>query len=480
MGLKEKTVSSVLWSILERFSVMGINFVLSIIIARLVQPSDFGAIAMLSIFLAISNVFVDSGFANALIRKTNRTDVDNSTVFYFNIAVGLGIYALLFIVAPLIASFYKMPVLTNVLRLIALVIFFNSLSIVQQAVLTANLNFKSQAKISVFSVLFSGIVGVLMAYWGYGVWALATQMVVSSFLRMVLLWVYVDWHPIKAFSRQSFRSLFGYGSKLLVANLVVTINSSICSLILGKKFAATELGYYNRGEQFVNFPLNSITAIFQRVTFPVFSLRKDNIPLLREYYLKTIRVTAMLVAPVMALLFVFAEDVVVLFLTEKWLPSAILMQILVFTFAWSPIFSINMNILSVLGYSKYVLNIELVKIVFRVTAIILAVPLGVKTICCALAVITFINTFFYTRYTNKVIQVGWLEQMSHIVLYVFVSVVVGVCVCWGVGFIDALLWRLIFGIASFSLFYLLVLRFFDYDNWKFMVSLLPGKKESKI
>ena len=177
MGLKEKAVNSVLWSVVERFSVMGINFVMTIIIARLVEPTDFGAIAMLTIFLGISNVFIDSGFANALIRKTDRTNIDNSTVFYFNIGVGIGIYLLLFVTAPLIASFYKMPILKDILRVITLVILFNSLSIVQQAILTANLNFKSQAKISVISVLLSGSIGVVTAYWGYGVWALAIQMV---------------------------------------------------------------------------------------------------------------------------------------------------------------------------------------------------------------------------------------------------------------------------------------------------------------
>lgn len=477
MGLKEKAVNSILWSTVERFSVMGINFILSLIIARLVLPSDFGAIAMLSIFLGISNVFIDSGFANALIRKKERTDVDNSTVFYFNIIVGLGIYILLFFASPSIASFYNMPILTNVLRLISLVILFNSLSIVQQAILTANLNFKSQAKISLFAVLFSGVIGIILAYWGYGIWALAMQMVISSFIRMILLWFYVGWHPIKAFSKESFYSLFGYGSKLLAANLVVTINSSVCSLILGKKFSATQLGYYNRGEQFVNFPLNSITAIFQKVTFPVYSLRKDNIPMLREYYLKTIRITCMLVAPIMALLFVLAPDIIMLFLTEKWLPSVELMKILIFTFAWSPIFSININILSVLGYSRFVLNIELIKIVLRIAAILFAVPMGLKAVCYILAIITFFNTFFYAYYTNRVIRVNWLLQMSHMIFYILVSVVIAICVYLSIDLMESNLYRIINGFILYSVCYLLVLRYFDKDNWIFMVSLVTKNKK---
>lgn len=474
MGLKEKTVNSVLWSLVERFSVMGINFVLSIIIARLVTPTDFGAIAMLTIFLGISNVFIDSGFANALIRKTDRTDIDNSTVFYFNIVVGLCIYFLLFFASPFIASFYKMPILKPVLRIIALVIFFNSLSIVQQAILTAKLDFKSQAKISLLSVSISGLIGVIMAYYNFGVWALATQMTIAALLRMILLWVYVRWQPIKAFSKESFNSLFSYGSKLLGANLIVTLNGSISSLILGKKFNAEQLGYYNRGEQFVNFPLNSISAIFQKVTFPVFSLRKDNLLLLREYYLKTIRVTCMLIAPAMAIMFILAKDIVLIFLTEKWLASVELMRILIFALAWTPIFSININILSVLGYSKHVLNIELSKTILRILSIIIALPYGIKAICIALAISTLINTFFYTYFTYKVIRVGWIIQMSQCYIYIISSIIIGVFVNYILLNFNNSWLRIIFGIFIFSLLYLMILYLFDRNNLKYITSLIPS------
>ena len=324
MGLKEKTVNSVLWGSIERFSVMGINFILSIIVARLVLPADFGVIAMTTIFLGVSNVFIDSGFANALVRKTDRTEIDNSTVFYFNIGVGITIYVIIFFSAPLIASFYNIPILLEVMRVIGLVILWNSLSVVQQAILTAKLDFKSQAKISLISVSASGIIGVILAYYGLGVWALVAQIVSAALGRMLLLWLYVKWLPQWSFSVDSFKSMFSYGSKLLMSNLVVTIGSSINSLILGKTFPADQLGYYNRSEQFVNFPLNSITAIFQKVTFPVYCLRKDNIPILREFYLKTICVIAILIAPAMAILFLLSQDIIILLLTEKWALEPIL------------------------------------------------------------------------------------------------------------------------------------------------------------
>ena len=475
MGLKEKTVNSVLWGSIERFSVMGINFILSIIVARLVLPADFGVIAMTTIFLGVSNVFIDSGFANALVRKTDRTEIDNSTVFYFNIGVGITIYVIIFFSAPLIASFYNIPILLEVMRMIGLVILWNSLSVVQQAILTAKLDFKSQAKISLISVSASGIIGVILAYYGLGVWALVAQIVSAALGRMLLLWLYVKWLPQWSFSVDSFKSMFSYGSKLLMSNLVVTIGSSINSLIWGKTFPADQLGYYNRSEQFVNFPLNSITAIFQKVTFPVYCLRKDNIPMLREFYLKTICAIAILIAPAMAILFLLSQDIIILLLTEKWAPAAVLMQILIFTFAWSPIFSINMNILSVLGYTKYVLNIEIVKMVLRIAVILLAAPYGLKLICYLLACVAFFNTFIYSYYINKAIQVNWRTQMSYIIPYIVASVIIGIGVDYFIQIIESRLLRIIICLGIFLISYLVALRLFDRDNLNFLLSLLPRR-----
>ena len=209
MSLKQKSVSAVVWNSVERFSVQGVNVVVSVLIARLVSPDDFGVIAMLAIFLGVANTFVDSGFANALIKKLDRTEVDNSTAFYFNIAVGLVAYFVLFFTAPLIARIYSMPALADVLRVSAFSVVFNSLAIVQQAILTANINFKSQAIISLAAAVVSGVIGVVMAYAGFGVWALVAQMLGSSFVRMALLWVIVRWKPLAEFSVKSFREIFG-------------------------------------------------------------------------------------------------------------------------------------------------------------------------------------------------------------------------------------------------------------------------------
>ncbi len=327
--LKKKTIIGTFWSAIDRFSVQGINFILSLIIARLLEPSDYGIIAMISLFLTLSNTFVDSGFANALIRKNDRTETDNSTVFYFNIVIGIIVYAIVWMLAPYIANFYNMPLLDKVMKVTALTIPFYSLSIVQQAILTINIDFKSQAKISVISAFLSGVIGVILAYNEAGVWSLSIQMISAAFFRMLLLWWYIKWLPTKSFSKRSFEELFSFGSKLLLANIVVTVGNNITTLIIGKKFAQKQLGFYNRAEQIGYFPATNLTAILQRVTFPVFSQIQDGPITLRNSFLKTIQVTSLLTFFIMGSLFILAEPLIIALLTSKWSSSIKLLQILI-------------------------------------------------------------------------------------------------------------------------------------------------------
>lgn len=476
-SLRDKAVNAVLWSAMEKLSVQGINFLIGILVARMVTPGDFGAIAMLTVFLGIANTFVDSGFANALIRKLNRTEIDNSTVFYFNIAVGAVAYLVLFLAAPFIAGFYRMPILIPVLRAVSLSVVFNSLAIVQQAILTSNIDFKSQAKISVGAALISGAVGIAMAYMQYGVWALAAQMISSAFVRMAMLWIVVRWRPVRAFSRQSFKELFGYGSKLLLSNLVVNISGNVTGLIIGRKFSSASLGFYNRVEQLTFFQANNVSAILQRVTFPVFSKRQNDKTALRQYYLKIISITSMLVIPAMAILFVFAEPLISTLLTEKWIPAASLIRILVFFAVWIPFQALNLNILCVVGNSGHVLRIETLKGILYVTAILLAIPYGLEYVCYAMAIISFLCSFVYAKYTKRSIDVNWLDQIRRAVPYVAMSVTAGTVVFFTTACIDSYLMKLIIGITAFLIFYVTLLLIIDRENVRFIRTLIPKHRK---
>ncbi|MDR1761766.1 MAG: lipopolysaccharide biosynthesis protein, partial [Bacteroidales bacterium] len=250
MSLKQKTISGILWSSIERFSVQGIQFVLQIIMARLLLPADYGLIGMLAIFLAVSQSFIDSGFANALIRKQNRTEVDFSTVFYFNIVVGILFYFILFFTSPYIAEFYEAPILESLTKVVALNVFINSLTIVQRAKFTINVDFKTQTKASLLAVIISGAVGILMAYQGFGVWALVVQTITNGTINMIMLWIYSKWRPQFVFSITSFKEMFSYGSKLLLSGLIDTTYNNIYTMVIGKKFSQVDLGYFTRADQF--------------------------------------------------------------------------------------------------------------------------------------------------------------------------------------------------------------------------------------
>ena len=250
-SLKQKTISGVLWSCVERFSVQGIQFVIMVII---LLPSDYGMIGMLAIFIAIAQTLIDSGFSNALIQKKDRSEIDYSTVFYFNIVVGIILYFILFFSSPLIARFYNTPELTGLTRVLALNLFINSLAVVQRAILSIKIDFKTQAKASFSAAIISGIVGIVMAVTGFGGWSLAVLAVLNAFVNTVLLWIFSKWIPLKVFSFESFKKLFAFGSKLLASGLLDTIYRNIYTIVIGKKFASTDLGYFTRADQFAQFP----------------------------------------------------------------------------------------------------------------------------------------------------------------------------------------------------------------------------------
>lgn len=277
-SLKKKTVNGVIWSAIDRFSTQGIQFVFSILIARLLMPSDYGVIAMLGIFLAVSNTFIDSGFGTALVQKANRTETDFSTVFYFNIVVAIIFYALLWLASPYIASFYNIPMLKDVTRVVALTLVFSALGGIQNAKLSIAINFKTRAIISLTSALSTGFMGLYLAYRGYGAWALVFQMVFSSLLNTILLWCFVRWMPSLVFSWQSFRQLFSFGSKLLASALLDTIYNNVYTLVIGKVYSSSSLGLYSRASGLAQYPSSNITGVLQSVTFPVLcSIQNDTV-----------------------------------------------------------------------------------------------------------------------------------------------------------------------------------------------------------
>jgi O-antigen/teichoic acid export membrane protein len=429
--LTQKTVSGLLWSSIERFSVQGVSFVIGIIIARLLQPSDFGLIGMLAIFLAVSQSFIDSGFSNALIRKQNRTEVDFSTVFYFNIVVGLLFYFLLFFTSPFIAAFYDAPILESLTKVVAINIFINSLAIVQRAKFTINVDFKTQMKASLLAVVLSGTVGITMAYSGFGVWALAVQSIVSSVINVAMLWIYSRWMPIKRFSISSFKEMYAFGSRLLISGLIDTIYKNIYILVIGKKFSTADLGYYTRADSLSQFPSSNITGIIRRVTYPVLSSIQDDKGRLRIAYSKMIKLSTFVIFPMMLGLAAIADPFVHLILTDKWANVVPLLQILCFAYMLYPVHAMNLNALLVMGRSDLGLRLEIIKKILGVVILCLTIPFGVPIMCCGSLVSSFLALFINTHYTGKLLQIGFITQMRDIMPSFLYSFSMGAIV-WGI------------------------------------------------
>ena len=460
-SLKHQAVKGVMWSAVERFSVQGIQFILTIIIARLVLPSDYGLIAMLSIFLAIAQVFVDSGFSNALIQKKDRTETDFSTVFYFNIFISIVFYLLLYFSAPYIASFYNEPDLSPITRWIGLNIIISGFSIVQRAILTINVDFKKQAKASLTAVLISGVIGILLAYKGWGVWALVIQTLSNSLLNTLLLWIFAKWIPKWIFSRDSFSVLFSFGSKLLLSGLLHTIYINLYSLVIGRRYTSMDVGFYNRAYQFASFPSINIVGIINRVIFPIQCEIQDNNELLKISFLKYLRMSCFIIFPLMIILAVLSKPLILLLLTEKWLPAAELLSILCFAYMWYPVMVVNNQILNVKGRSDYFLYAEILKKAIAITILFITLPFGVQTLCWGIVVYNFFDMIIIFYYSKKVIYIKYLEQICNIMPLFFISLLTGGMVCLSRYFFEGyLLAQLLLGILIGLLVYILACSIF--------------------
>ena len=453
-SLKEKTVIGVVWSAIDRFSAQGIQFVFSILIARQLLPEDYGVIAMLGIFLGVSQAFIDSGFGAALIRKIDRTEVDFSTVFYFNIAVAVILYFILFSTAPAISRFYNTPQLEAVTKVVALNLIIGSLSGIHNAKLSIDINFKSRAKISIVSTFLTGLVGLWMAYNGYGVWALVVQSVFSSVIRTIMLWIVVKWHPQLVFSWKSFKELFSFGSKLLASGLLDNIYNNLYTLVIGKVFSPSVLGLYSKANAFAEFPSSNITGILQGVTFPVLSSIQNEETRLADAYKRFLKISAFIVFPMMVGLASVADPFIRLILTDKWEGSIYLLQIICFSMMWYPIHAINLNILQVKGRSDYFLKLEIIKKVQGVLILCITVPMGIVAMCYGGVISSLISLFWNTFYTKRLIGYSFLDQMRDLLPILIHSLVMGIVVSLVVYCMPNEWFKLVIGILSGVIYYI--------------------------
>lgn len=455
-SLKHRTFKGTIWSSVERFSVQGISFIVMIIMARVLTPDDYGLVGMLTIFIAVAQSLVDSGFSNALIRKQNRSEIDNSTVFYFNIVIGVVLYILLFLSAPIIADFYEEPILMPMLRIISLSIPINSLVIVQRALLTVSLDFKTQAKASLTAAIIAGAVGITMTYSGFGVWSIVWYQIANLSINAILLWVLSNWHPRLVYSWSSFRELFGFGSKLALSGIIDTLYNNIYLIIIGKIFKASDLGYYTRASQFAQFPSSNLTGIIGRVTYPVLCTIQHDDDRLRIVYRRFLRLSAFIVFPLMIGLAAIAKPLILILLKEKWMFASTLLSIICFSMMWYPIHAINLNLLQVKGRSDLFLKLEIIKKMIGVAILCTTVPLGLIAMCYGSIASSILCLVVNTHYTGKLIQVGFLIQMRDLLPSLGYSMSMGVLV-WLIVHVLPHPWLQLTGGVIFGIVYFLLI-----------------------
>lgn len=477
MSIKQQASKSVFWSAVERLSSQGIQFVLSLIIARILLPSDYGLIAMLGIFIAISQIFIDSGFANALIQKKNRTETDYATVFYFNIALSVIVYLILYFTAPFIAAFYEQPRLIDITRVVGLVLIINSFGIVQQARLTVDLDFKRQAQATLVAVTISGLLGIGMAYAGYGVWVLVVQNLVNNLIRVVLLNIYSRWRPRDRFSVESFRTLFGFGSKLLLSSLLHTIYTNLYTLIIGKKFSSSELGFFNRAYTLAQFPSTNFTNIIVRAIYPIQTRMQDDEKQLYDMFLKYLRMACFLIFPVMIAFAVMAEPLVKLILTDKWLPAVPLIQILCIAFMWDPVMKINHNMLNVKGRSDYFLYAEIFKKIAAFAILFASIPFGVKVMCMGLILYSFVDIAIISFYVHRLTRITLFTQVRVLFPVVLLTFSMGAVMYLFIVMFSNPWLQLITASLTGILYYLGCAYLFKFQEIKTLISLAKNIKK---
>ena len=421
--LKTKTINALLWSSIERFSVQGIQFFLGIVLARILFPADYGLIGMIAIFISISQSLVDSGFSQALIQKKDACERDFNTVFYFNIIVATIVYGVLYLIAKPIAVFYGEPLLELLVKMVSLNIVFSSFSVVHLAKLSRDLNFKLQTKISLISIIVSGACAIYFAHQGFGVWALVAQGLFKNGINSLLLFVFSNWKPKLMFSLKSLRSLFAFGSKLLLSGLLNAVYNNIYYLVIGRFYTASDLGFYTKANQLQLLPSETITVIIQRVSFPVLSSIQEDKTSLEIYYKRFVRMSAFIIFPIMIGLAVTAPTLIEVIFSSKWSKAAPYFQLLCFVGLLYPIHALNLNILKVLGRSDLFLKLEIFKKVLISIVLIVTLPYGIKTLIYGQIICSIFFLYVNTIYSNRYINYSLFNQLADIAPALFISIV---------------------------------------------------------
>ncbi len=420
--LRNKTIHATVWNLIEKVGVMGVGFIVNIILARLLSPTEFGIIGSIAIFTVIANTFLDSGFGASLIQKQNTTETDYSTIFFFNLGIGVVLYGILFAIAPWVADYFREPSLKVLLRFVGLLLIVNSFGLIQSTLLTKQLDFKIQSKTMLISTFLSSSIALTMAFLGFGVWSLAVQLVSVMVFKTALLWYFSSWRPKRVFSFHSIRTLFGFGSKLLFSSLLENIYQSAFSWIINRQFSIQSLGFYTQGKKLQEIPVTILSNVIGGVTYPALATIQNDDLKLKFTYKKILQLQVFVNFPIMLGLMVMAKPIVAILLTAKWLPAVPFVQLLALAGMLYTLQTTNLNILKVKGRSDLYLRLEIIKKIIGVAFIVVGLYWGIYGLVVSLVATAYVSYFINSYYSGNLINYPVREQLVDLAPYFGASV----------------------------------------------------------
>lgn len=478
-SMASKTFTNLLWKFAERIGAQGVKFIVSLVLARLLLPSDYGTIALISIFISIMNVFIESGLGTALIQKKDADDLDFSSVFYFNLMMCIILYLAMFFCAPLISSFYNNEELTPIIRVLSLTLIVSGLKNVQQAYVSRKMIFKKFFFATLGGTIGAAVLGIFLAYKGYGVWALVAQQLFNVTVDTFILWISVKWRPIFKFSIKRLKSLFSYGWKLLVSSLLHTVYMDIRSLIIGKKYSADDLAYFNKGAEFPTFITSNINASIDSVLLPVMSSAQSEVERVKLITRRSIMISSFLMWPLMLGLAGVAQNLIPLLITEKWLPCVPFLYIFCFNYGTEPLSTANLNAIRALGHSDYILKMEIIKKIIALAIVIAAVPFGVMGIALSSTVYTFVSIFINTFPNKKLLNYSLWEMIKDVFPSFIISFIMFIIVFFmnylPINSIILLVLQILVG----AVFYISLAYFFKMEAFNYSITIIKNFRKNK-
>lgn len=427
--IKTKILSGLFWKFGERIAAQFVTLFVSIVLARLLAPKEYGAVALIMVFITLANVLVSNGFGNALIQKKNADNLDFSSVFYINTLIGIGAYLLLFLFAPYVARFYDMPILCPALRVLALRVPVAAINSIQHAFVSRNMLFKRFFWSTLFGTLVSGIVGVVMAYMGYGIWALVAQYLINTCIDTIVLWFTVRWRPLPQCSWKRAKDLISYGWKLLLSALIDTGYTQIRNLIIGKIYTASDLAYYNQGDKYPQLLVVNVNASISSVLFPAMSQYQDDRIKVKQMTRRAIQVSSYVMWPLMIGLATIAEPLIKLILTEKWLPCVPFLRIFCISYGLWPIHTSNLQAINAMGRSDLFLKLEIIKKAIGIITLAISIHFGPIAIASSLIVSGIISTFINAAPNRRLLEYLYLEQFSDLLPPLVLSLIMSAIIC---------------------------------------------------